>query len=342
MQQRELIIIGGGPAGIAAAVSARKAGIKDILILERDQFLGGILNQCIHTGFGLKHYEEILTGPEYAGRAIKELNDLDGIEISLKSFVVELTGDRKITYLRPGKMETVQARAVILATGCRERTREMVHIPGTRPAGIFPAGLAQKMINMEGLLPGKEVVIVGSGDIGLIMARRFTLEGAKVKCVVEIESKSRGLTRNIVQCLEDFDIPLYLNHRVSRISGRDRVEEVEIEAVHPITGSQVPGPRPPATKFKVSCDTVLMSVGLIPENELLEMAGGVVDKRTNTPVSEGLNRTSVPGVFACGNAYKVYDIVDSVTRDSIEAGKLAAEYLNKQSVFANEVKQTRI
>ncbi|MBU0605460.1 MAG: NAD(P)/FAD-dependent oxidoreductase [Candidatus Omnitrophica bacterium] len=324
MTERELIIIGGGPAGMAAAIAARENGVKDILLIERDQCLGGILNQCIHTGFGLEYFKEVLTGPEYASRFMSKVKSMPGIEISLRSFAVRLTKEKKLTYLKPGKMEKVKAKAIIMATGCREKTREMVHIAGMRPSGVFSAGLAQKLINIEGLLPGKEIVIVGSGDIGLIMARRLVLEGAKVSGVVEIEAQSRGLARNIVQCIEDFDIPIYFNHKISRIYGKNRVERVDIVRVDG-NFNEIPG-----SSFEIKCDTILMSVGLIPENELIEMAGVVIDKKTNAPVSGELNKTSIPGIFVCGNSFKVYDIVDSVTRDSLIAGKLAAEYLRSR------------
>jgi len=306
---------------MAAAIAAYDRGVRDILILERDQYLGGILNQCIHTGFGVNYFKETLTGPEYAQRFIHKVSVLPGISVSLKSFVVALAADRTVTYLTPGAMRKLRPKAVVMASGCRERTWEMIHIPGTRPAGVFSAGLAQKLINIEGLLPGRCVVTGGSGDIGLIMARRFTLEGASVKAVIEIQPRSRGLMRNVVQCVQDFDIPMYFNHTVNRIYGRDRVEKVGVVRVDE-RYRDIPG-----TGFEIDCDTVLVSVGLIPENELLEMAGARIDGKTNAPVAEEQGKTSLPGVFVCGNAGRVYDLVDSVSRDAESCGRMAAEYI---------------
>lgn len=323
MEKRELVIIGGGPAGMAAAISAHESGVKDILLLERDLYLGGLLNQCIHTGFGLTYFKETLTGPEYASRFVERVRAIPSIEVVTRAFAVRLTGEKTVDYLIPGHMVSVRAKAVVMATGSRERTREMAHIAGTRPAGIFPAGLAQRLINIEGYLPGKNVVIVGSGDIGLIMARRFKLEGAEVKAVIEIQPVTRGLVRNVVQCLDDFGIPLYFRHKIAHIYGKDRVEGVDVirvdEEMREIEGS----------RFSMGCDTLLVSVGLIPENELIEMAGAELDKKSNTPVSGRMNETSLPGIFVCGNSYKVYDIVDTVSACAENAGRMAAGYLGK-------------
>ncbi len=301
--QRELVIIGGGPAGMAAALAAAKNGVKDILLLERDQYLGGILNQCIHPGFGLHVFQEELTGPEYAERFINQVKNNAQIEVSTQAFVVKITPEKEITYLKPGKFIKIKAQAIIMATGCRERTREMIHIPGTRPAGVFPAGLAQKLMNIEGLLIGKEAVIIGSGDIGLIMARRMALEGMTVKAVLEIQPTSRGLKRNIVQCLDDFGIPIYYNHQVLEVRGANRVEQVLVARVDE-NNQVIPG-----SLFTLNCDTILVSVGLIPERDLFETI------------------TDTAGIFVCGNANKVYDLVDWVTQDSEAVGKKCTEYL---------------
>jgi len=321
MDERALVVVGGGPAGMAAALSACDSGVGDILLLERDQHLGGILNQCVHAGFGLVQFKQTLTGPEYADRFVQRVRATSEIEVSTGSFVAELKPGKVLTYFKPGEVHSVRAGALVMATGCRERTREMIQIPGSRPAGVFSAGFAQRMMNIEGLLPGRRAVVIGSGDIGLIMARRMSLEGSTVGAVVEIQRQPTGLKRNIVQCLDDFDIPLYLGHRVVWIHGRDRVEAVDVSPVDDL-GCEVA-----AGRFSIECDTVLVSVGLIPENELIEMAGVEIDRRTNTPVSSDLNYTSTPGLFVCGNAFRVYDIVDSVTRDSVIAGRQAAEYL---------------
>ncbi len=317
----ELIVIGGGPAGLAAACAAWDSGLRSILIVERDRELGGILNQCIHNGFGLTYFKEELTGPEYAHRFV-ELLSKTGVEVRTDTMVLEVTPDRKVHMTGPETGYVVEeAKSIILAMGCRERTRGAIAIPGSRPAGIFTAGAAQRYVNVEGYMPGKRVVILGSGDIGLIMARRMTLEGAKVLACVEVMPYSGGLTRNIVQCLEDYDIPLYLSHTVTDIKGRDRVEQVVVSRVderrRPI----------PGTEMVFDCDTLLLSVGLIPENELTSGAGILLDPRTKGAVVYENMETSVPGVFACGNVAHVHDLVDFVTQESQRAGAAAAKYV---------------
>jgi len=320
MNDYEIIVIGGGPAGLAAAIEAHKQGAGRILVLERDRELGGILSQCIHNGFGLHIFKEELTGPEYAERFIRELESL-GIEYRLDTMVLELREDRSLDIIsaRHG-FETLRARAVVLAMGCRERPRGSINIPGTRPAGILTAGAAQRYVNMEGYMVGKRVVILGSGDIGLIMARRMTLEGAQVLAVAEILPYSGGLTRNIVQCLDDFQIPLYLSHTVVNIEGRDRVESVTIAKVD-AQRRPIPG-----TGIRYLCDTLLLSVGLIPENELSKAAGLRLDPVTAGPVVNESMETSAEGIFACGNVVQVHDLVDWVTEEARRAGRSAARY----------------
>ncbi|MBS6194394.1 MAG: FAD-dependent oxidoreductase [Clostridiales bacterium] len=325
----DIVIIGGGPAGLAAAVSAYEEGRKDILILERDKELGGILNQCIHNGFGLHTFKEELTGPEYAGRFIEKVKERK-IEYLLNTMVMDISRDKQVTALnREEGLFTIQAGAVILAMGCRERSRGALNIPGYRPAGVFSAGTAQRLVNMEGYLPGREVVILGSGDIGLIMARRMTLEGAKVKVVAELLPYSGGLKRNIVQCLDDFDIPLKLSHTVVDIRGKERVEAVVLAKVDE-------NRRPiPGTEEEYTCDTLLLSVGLIPENELSREMGVELHPVTSGPrVNESL-QTSIPGVFACGNVLHVHDLVDFVSEEAGRAGKHAAEYVKGLEVSEN-------
>ena len=324
VENYDIAIIGGGPAGLAAAASARESGVESIVILERAEYLGGILNQCIHNGFGLHTFGEELTGPEYADRYIQQVKKLD-IEYRLNTMVMNITEGRKILCMnKDDGMYEIQAKAIILAMGCRERSRGALNIPGYRPAGIFSAGTAQRFVNMEGYMPGCEVVILGSGDIGLIMARRMTLEGAKVKVVAEIMPFSGGLKRNIVQCLNDFDIPLKLSHTVVDIEGRQRVEGVTIaevdEKMKPI----------PGTEEHYSCDTLLLSVGLIPENELSTSAGVKLHPVTKGAyVNESLE-TSIPGIFACGNVLHVHDLVDYVSQEAQTAGKNAANFVNSK------------
>jgi len=316
----DVTIIGAGPAGLAAAIAARDAGAKKVLILERAGEAGGILNQCIHNGFGLHRFNEELTGPEYAGRFIDRL---EGIECRCDTMVLEVAG-KTVTAMNPQDgLFTVESGAVVLAMGCRERTRGAIGVPGDRPSGVFTAGAAQRYVNIEGLHVGKRVVILGSGDIGLIMARRMTLEGAKVLACVELMPYSSGLTRNIVQCLQDYDIPLYLSHTIVRIIGKTRLEAVVVAKVdenrRPIAG----------TEFRIDCDTLLLSVGLIPENELSRGAGVAIDPRTNGPVVYDNMETSVEGLFACGNVVQVHDLVDFVSEEGERAGRCAAEYARR-------------
>ena len=316
----DLVIIGGGPAGLSAATAAWEDGCRSICIVERDRELGGILNQCIHNGFGLHYFKEELTGPEYAGRFVEMLKET-GVDVRLDAMVLDVTPEKEVHIVSSAAgYEVLEAKAVVLAMGCRERTRGAIAIPGTRPAGVFTAGTAQRYLNIEGYMVGKRVVILGSGDIGLIMARRMTLEGAKVLDCVEVMPYSGGLTRNIVQCLNDFDIPLYLSHTITDIQGNERVERVVVSEVGPDR-------RPiPGTEMVFDCDTVLLSVGLIPENELSRAAGIEMDARTNGPIVYENMETSIPGVFACGNVLHVHDLVDFVTAESARAGKAAAAY----------------
>ncbi|MBE5907258.1 MAG: FAD-dependent oxidoreductase [Lachnospiraceae bacterium] len=330
MQSYDIVVIGGGPAGLAAAAEAKRSGVDSILILERDHELGGILNQCIHNGFGLHTFKEELTGPEYAKRFMDQVFEL-GIEYKLNTMVMDITDSKVVTAMnKTDGMFQIQAKAVILAMGCRERPRGALNIPGYRPAGIFSAGTAQRLVNIEGYLPGREVVILGSGDIGLIMARRMTLEGAKVKVVAELMPYSGGLKRNIVQCLDDYGIPLKLSHTVVDIEGKERVTGITIAEVGPDM-KPIPG-----TEEYYSCDTLLLSVGLLPENELSKTAGVELSTITSGPVVNDALETSVEGIFACGNVLHVHDLVDFVSQEAANAGKNAAKYVKEGRVASNK------
>lgn len=331
-KQCDIAIVGGGPAGLAAAYSAYKNGAKNIVVLERDRELGGILQQCIHNGFGLSRFKEQLTGPQYANRYIKMVKDIKEIKILLDTMVLEVHQDKTVVAVNPqdGLIE-LSAKAVVYTMGCRERTRGAIMIPGSRPAGVFTAGTAQRMVNMEGYLPGKKVVILGSGDIGLIMARRMMLEGVKVQAVLEIMPYSNGLTRNIVQCLNDFAIPLHLSHTILAIHGKDRVTGVTCakvdSAMKPIIG----------TEFEIDCDCVLLSVGLIPENEISEATEISLDKVTSGPIVDQMRQTSLPGFFAAGNVVHVHDLVDFVSEEADIAGKYAAIYVQDKMQIPEKV-----
>ncbi len=323
--EHDVVIIGGGPAGLAAAVRLHKLGVRDIVVLEREKEPGGILRQCIHDGFGLTRFGESLSGPEYAARFIEEAKAL-GIEVRTDTSVLEITPGRVITAASKTGLSMIKARSVILAMGCRERTREAIRIPGTRPAGVFTAGVAQAYMNLRNIMVGRKIVILGSGDIGLIMARRFTLEGASVQAVFEVLPYPSGLPRNIEQCLTDFDIPLWLGHTVTEIHGKNRLEGVTVsrvdESLQPVPGSEI----------FYACDTLILSVGLIPENELSEKAGVLLDPRTKGPSVDEYYQTSVPGIFAAGNVLQVHDLVDFVSAEAEKLAESVSRYLREKAL----------
>jgi NADPH-dependent 2,4-dienoyl-CoA reductase/sulfur reductase-like enzyme len=320
--KKDVLIIGGGPAGLAAAVKLKKLGVESILILERENHLGGILRQCIHDGFGLTRFDEALSGPEYAARFVAEVQALD-IAYQTATTVLEITAEKKVTTVSQKGLQEYQAKAIILTTGCRERTRGAISIPGTRPAGVYTAGVAQAYINLKNIMVGRKIIILGSGDIGLIMARRLTLEGAEVAAVLEILPYASGLPRNIQQCLQDYDIPLFLSHTVTKIHGKTRLEGVTVsrvdENLQPI----------PGTERDYACDTLILSVGLIPENELALMAGVELDTRTKGAVVDENFQTNIEGIFAAGNALHVHDLVDYVSLEAENVAQAVAEYLER-------------
>lgn len=325
MENIKLAVVGAGPGGLAAAVSARRSGIDDVVVFEREQSPGGILNQCIHDGFGLLRYGEALTGPEYADRLLQEARTL-GIEIKTGCMVLQMDRHKRITVCSPEGLSVIRTEAVIFATGCRERTRGNMMIPGTRPAGIYTAGVAQNLINRRNLMPGRKIIILGSGDIGLIMARRLVLEGAEVTAVFEIRSVAGGLERNVRQCLFDYQIPLYLNHTVTQINGKKRIESVNVARVNE-AGSIIPG-----TETVFPCDTLILSVGLIPENEIVKDAGIAIDETTKGASVDECLQTEIPGVFVCGNARKVSDLADIVSAEGEAAGRNAARSIRNETL----------
>ncbi len=328
MKKVRILIIGGGPAGLAAAMAAYDSGERDILILEREDKLGGILNQCIHNGFGLHTFNEELTGPEYAQRFIDEVKKRN-IKYLLNTTVIDISKEKRVKALSSDGLLLIDAEAIILSCGCRERPRGAINIAGSRPAGVYSAGTAQKLVNIDGLMPGKEVVILGSGDIGLIMARRMTFEGAKVKAVVELMPYSSGLNRNIVQCLNDFNIPLLFSHTVVEIKGEERVESVIIAEVDEKLNPKM------ETAQEIKCDTLLLSVGLLPENELARGADVSISRTTRGAIVDDNLMTNIPGIFECGNVLHVHDLVDFVSKEAMEAGRKAVEYINSDNKNAN-------